>query len=250
MLQATRFLLGFGVVVALGGCTRDQPDGAATPASAPAAATTAPAPAPGDDGISGTVLETMNSGGYTYAKLDGGATQVWVAGPETALSVGAKVTKARGTLMTGFRSETLSRTFDEIYFVSSFPVAGSAAPNPHAGASATTAPVAAIAKLEPVAGGNTVAEIFAAKDRLAGKPIVLRGKVVKVNNGILGRNWIHVQDGTGGAGTNDLVVTMPTAVTATLGSVVVLRGTVAINKDFGAGYTYGVLVEDATIAPQ
>jgi hypothetical protein len=228
------------------------------------------------------VVETMSSGGYTYAKLEDGGKQVWVAGPETALAVGTKIGKANGMLMTGFRSTTLNRTFDQIYFVSAFDVAGGAAANPHgagvaapampnphgAGVAAPAMPnphgagVAAPAmpnphgagpaasaapgeKIAPVTGGKTVADVFAGKDALAGKPVVVRGKVVKVNNGILGRNWVHLQDGTGAAGTNDLMVT--TSATVARGDIVTVHGNVATNKDFGAGYSYAVLVEDATI---
>jgi hypothetical protein len=274
-----RLVLGLGVTLALASCTKEQPRQA--PQAAPNPAATAPPPGPGvaapqaaepgQDSVSGTVVETMSSGGYTYAKLDEGGKQVWAAGPETALAVGAKIGKVSGMLMTGFRSTTLNRTFDQIYFVSSFDVTGGAAPNPHgAGAAAGGAmpnphgagPAAGGAmpnphgagpaagtgqadKIAPAPGGKTVAEIFAGKDALAGKPVVVHGKVVKVNNGILGHNWVHLQDGTGAAGTNDLMVT--TSATVAKGDVVVARGTIAINKDFGAGYTYAVLVEDATI---
>src|SRR5438309_907893 len=121
--------LGLGVTLALAGCTKDRPrDGtqlpppsgapttAATPAApaapaAPGPGVAAPAAAepPGQDSVQGTVVETMSSGGYTYAKLEDGGKQVWVAGPETALAVGAKIGKANGMLMTGFRSTTLNR---------------------------------------------------------------------------------------------------------------------------------------------
>jgi len=219
--------------VAVAGCTRDQPR---TPA--PVAA---PAPAPTDGQISGTVLETMDSGGYTYAKIDRGGSAVWIAGPATQIAVGAKLGAMTGTLMTGFRSDTLQRTFDQVWFVSSFPGAAPAAES-HAGSGA----IAPIEKVEPAAGGQTVAAVFASKDTLAGKPVVVRGQVVKLNIGIMGRNWIHLRDGTGGAGTNDLLVT--TADTAAVGDVVVARGTLATNRDFGGGYKYDVLIENAAIS--
>lgn len=235
-------------------CTKDvPPPPAAQPARAPAPAP-APGPGmaakptadPGGDAISGTVVETMRSGGYTYAKIDRGGSQVWAAGPETALAVGAKIAKVNGMLMTAFHSDTLNRTFDEIYFVSSFTVTDGAMPNPHgAGVAPAGGP---IGKLAPVTGGKTVAEIFAGAQALAGKPIAVRGKVVKVNNGIMGRNWVHLQDGTGDAGHNDLMVT--TTASVTKDAVVVVRGTVTANKDFGAGYSYAVLIEDASIADQ
>lgn len=103
-----------------------------------------------------------------------------------------------------------------------------------------------IAKAE---GGQTVAEVFAQKDSLAGKPVTVRGKVVKVNAGIMGKNWLHVRDGSGAEGTNDLTVTT-TGALPQVGDTVVVSGPVTLNKDFGAGYTYDVIVEDAAVTPE
>ena len=182
----------------------------------------------------------MDAGGYTYAKLDSG---VWVAGPETKLAVSTKLGAMSGTLMTGFRSNTLNRTFDEIYFVTQFPIGGAVATTP-----GKPAPMTMSEKIEPAAGGQTIAQVFANIASLAGKPVVVRGKVVKVNNQILDHNWLHIQDGTGAPGSNDLTVT--TAATVALGDVVVVRGKLVTNKDFGAGYTYAVLIEEAAVSPK
>lgn len=260
----SRFVLGLGLTtLAVIGCTRDRPQpavtteparpatAAANPGEAHASAATPDQPA-ADEGISGTVVETMDAGGYTYAKLDRGSTQVWVAGPQTKLAVGAVIGKVGGTPMAGFRSDTLGRTFELIYFINSFSVAGGAPPNPHTGDPAKTgnpephASAAPIEKIEPAKGGRTIAQVFGEKLALVGKPIVVRGKVVKLNNGILGRNWLHIQDGTGAAGTSDLTIT--TAAMVALGDVVVVRGTLATDKDFGGGYKYDVLIENATVA--
>jgi hypothetical protein len=100
-----------------------------------------------------------------------------------------------------------------------------------------------IAKAE---GGKTVAEVFAEKDALAGKPVTFRGKVVKTNPDIMGKNWLHVRDGSGEEGTNDLTIT--TAGTLpNVGDTVVVTGNITLNKDFGMGYAYDVLVEDAQV---
>lgn len=258
-----KILLGLcATTLAVASCTKEPPKPAATMTAPPATtaapavqdhAAAAPAPAPphamppsGEQALAGTVRETMSSGGYTYAKLDRDGTEIWVAGPETALAVGTKLDKLDGTLMPGFHSPTLNRTFDQIYFVGTFNApGGGGAAAPAAG----TVAAAPAAKVEKATGGKTIAEIFASKDALVGKPVIVRGKVVKVNNGILGRNWIHLQDGSGAAGTNDLTVTTAaTAAPAAKDAVVVVHGTIATNRDFGAGYSYSVLVEDATIA--
>lgn len=260
--------LVLGLALIFPACTRDNPHvtggpptattspAATAPSAAPAASASAahgpsapasdPVGAPAGDGVSGTVVETMDSGGYTYAKLDAGGKPVWVAGPETKLAVGMKIGTVSGTLMPGFRSTTLNRTFDEIYFISGFPVEGSAPANPHGAPAPTGKMTELIERIAPAPGGQTVAAVFAGKASFVGKPVVVRGKVVKLNNGILGKNWLHIQDGTGAAGTNDLTIT--TAATVSLGDVVVVRGNVALDKDFGSGYKYDVLIEDAAIA--
>ncbi|HLL23303.1 MAG TPA: OB-fold nucleic acid binding domain-containing protein, partial [Kofleriaceae bacterium] len=220
----------------------DQPPAVSAP-SAPSPVQEAPAPA-ADGAVSGTVTETMDAGGYTYALLDRGGTRVWVAGPQTPLTVGTVIGPTTGNLMTGFRSNTLNRSFDEIYFITAFPVAGGApAAQPH-GAPAPSP--ATVEKVTPAPGGLTVEKLYADRAKHANKPVVVRGKVTKVNSGIMGRTWVHLQDGTGGAGTNDLMVT--TEGTAKVGDIVVVRGTLAVDKDFGAGYHYDVIVENATLA--
>lgn len=103
--------------------------------------------------------------------------------------------------------------------------------------------LAGIAQAE---GGKTVAEVYAQKDALAGQKVTFRGKVVKVNTGILGTNWLHVRDGSGADGTNDLTVTTPGTVPG-VGDTVLVTGTVGLNKDFGMGYTYDVIVEEASV---
>jgi len=95
-------------------------------------------------------------------------------------------------------------------------------------------------------GGKTVAEVFAGKEALAGQAVTVRGKVVKVNAGILGTNWVHVRDGSGADGTNDLTVTTAGTV-PNVGDTVLVVGTVGLNKDFGMGYTYDVIVEGADV---
>jgi len=93
--------------------------------------------------------------------------------------------------------------------------------------------------------GYTVGELYAEKDKLNGKKVIVRGKVVKFSGGIMGKNWIHLQDGSGKQGTNDITIT--TDQTAATGDVVLATGNLVTNKDFGAGYKYDVIIEDATV---
>lgn len=95
---------------------------------------------------------------------------------------------------------------------------------------------------------KTVAAIHQNKAALAGQTISAQGKVVKVNNGIMGRNFVHIQDGTGEAGSNNLIATSKQ--TASVGDQVTVSGVVVVNRDFGSGYTYPLLIEEASIAPK
>jgi hypothetical protein len=108
-----------------------------------------------------------------------------------------------------------------------------------------TKPQIDVSEVEKAEDGKTVEEIFAAKEDLAGKQVMVRGKVVKFLPQIMGKNWLHLQDGSGSEGTNDLTVT--TTSVADVGDLVLVSGKVSVNRDFGYGYSYEVLLEDAEI---
>jgi hypothetical protein len=107
-------------------------------------------------------------------------------------------------------------------------------------------------QVEKAKGQNayTVGEIFAKSGELDKKPVTVRGKVVKVSLGIMGKNWVHLQDGSGdaGKGTNDLVVTSAKDAPK-VGDVVTASGTLFKDKDFGSGYKYTAIVEEGTFKP-
>jgi hypothetical protein len=201
---------------------------------------------------SGKVVETMDAGSYTYVHVDcGDGETIWAAAPQRAIAAGTAVNISTVMPMENFHSETLDRTFDVVYFVNDF---GDGQPAGHggsmgaaAGEHPATAPAADVdlTGIEKAKGGKTVAEVWEHRQALAGGEVVVRGKVVKYNSGIMGRNWIHIRDGSGGPGTNDLTVTSNGF--AQVGDLVVVTGTVAVDKDFGAGYRYDVIVENATI---
>jgi len=239
-------------LIALSGCSDRGP--AETTSDNPALS--APVPA---GMVRGTVLETMNSGGYTYVLLETDRDTRWAAARETAVSVGDVVQVSEGMAMTNFQSRTLNRTFELVYFVDAIQnLSAPAAPEgttttavpgsqPDAAAPAEIDASVLVAALEP---GKDIAYVYANRETLAGAPVSLRGKVVKYNENILGWNFIHIQDGSGDAadGSNDLIVTSktPTAV----GETIVVAGNIVLDKDFGAGYSYPVLLEDASITAE
>lgn len=95
---------------------------------------------------------------------------------------------------------------------------------------------------------KSVGDLHEERAALAGKLVTVEGKVVKVNNGIMGRNFVHVQDGTGGPGSDDLTITSQD--TATVGDQVSVTGRVVLDRVFGSGYAYPLLMEEASIAPK
>ncbi len=235
--------------------------------------------------ITGTVLETMSGAGYTYVQLDTSDGTLWAALPESTITVGESLALQPGLVMNDFHSTTFDRTFAAIVFSpgrtpgdAEKPAApdqpqSAAAPaeDPFAAAVAaeqgspqpsaaipqsggSTAAIAPFAEVEvaKAAGDNgyTVGEVFAKAEQLSGTTIRVRATVVKYNANIMGRNWVHLQDGSGDPlhNTHDLVVT--TTQELAQDQVVTLEGTVAVNRDFGAGYTYAVLVEQADVVDE
>lgn len=236
----------------------------------------------------GTVLETMDSGGYTYflVKTTGG--EQWVAIPEARVTVGEKISYYEGMVMNNFTSKTLNKTFPAVIFSSGLvgdeqPAPDAAQPaengddsfaaavaaekqtaqentaDPHqamrmeaSGGSAGAITPQQDIRTEKAAGDNsfTVGEIFAKAAELQGKKVRVHGKVVKVSASIMGRNWIHMQDGTGDAMQNshDLVFTSQELVEE--GALVTMEGVLAADKDFGAGYKYAAIVETAVVIPE
>ena len=208
--------------------------------------------------LSGTVAETMNSGGYTYIKLDMGGKARWVAIPLTEVKAGQQVKLQPGIEMGNFTSKTLNKTFDNIIFSgglasgSSGGAAGKSAMALHSGNTGSKGAAAKPAekiKVEKATGPDayTVGEIHEKTSALHEKTAVVKGKVVKVSEGIMGKNWIHIQDGSGEAsmGTNKLVATSQDL--PAVGDIITLKGTIYKDKDFGAGYKYAVIMEQAVI---
>jgi hypothetical protein len=258
-----RLTLVLSVALAVAGCKKKEP---APPPTA--AAEAAPPAAAGGASIKGKVLERLDAPPYSYLKLQTAEGEAWAAVPKTEVANGQEVTVTGAMPMTGFESKTLKRKFDTVYFGTlggeGAPAQPAAAAPPamgagegmgqagmaaqHAAAAAGPSDVGDV-KVPKASGADarTIAEVYAQRNALKEKPVTLRGKVVKFNEGIMGRNWIHVRDGSGSAGKdNDLTIT--TNDRAAVGDVVVVKGTVRTDKDFGSGYAYPVIIEDAKVA--
>ena len=208
--------------------------------------------------LEGTVLETMNTSGYTYLKLDTGSEKVWVALPETNVKKGDKVKLIPNMELKDFKSKTLNRVFDRIIFATGMAQARHMAPHSQEMASPMGMGMSGGSKalclpeglhIEKAGGENgyTIGEIYEKRALLNGKTVSINGYVTKVLTGIMGKNWIHLQDGTGSAQgkTGDLVVT--TSDLPNPGDIVHVTGKLSSDRDFGAGYRYDVIIEDASI---
>jgi hypothetical protein len=215
-----------------------------------AGASAAPAPAAT---FSGKVLEVKDVESYTYLRLMTKNGELWAAVAKAPVKMGAEVTIDNATVMNNFESKTLKKTFDRIVF-------GSLAAS---GASGSSAPVdmaamhAGLAKPVDVGnvkvakatgpGARTVAEVATHGPALKGKTVVVRGTVVKFTPEVLGKNWVHLRDGSGSAadGSNDILVT--TLDETKIGDVVLAKGVVQTDRDLGSGYAYKVLIEEAKL---
>ncbi len=269
MKRVVCYFTGLTMAMSLAACGNNQKK--AEQKKAPAAVTsTAPAqpaaqaPAASASAVKGKVLEVKDASGYTYIRLDNGSKAgIWAAVPKSDLKVGEEITLQGGSVMENFTSKTLGKTFDKIIFASGVLRAGDKAAGDFASAAAAGSGAAAMnsggsagsivpfknLKITKAVGANahTVGELFANRKALNSKQIVVRGQVVKISKNIMGKNWIHIQDGTGDPmkNTHDLVVT--TQDVAAKGNIVTVTGVVEADKDFGSGYKYDVIIEQAKV---
>lgn len=197
----------------------------------------------GEEPIRGVVAETMNSGGYTYILLDRKGTKEWFAVPESMVRVDDELELMPGAQMGSYTSPTLKRTFDKITFSGGISnvlkrVVSTAEDKPDSQEAV---------KVEKAPGENayTVAEIFAKKEALNGKKVVVRGKVVKSSQ-YEGLQWLRLVDGSGNSKRGDHKLVVTTTQTADKDDIVTATGTVKTGKAFGA-LTYEVIVEDAQL---
>lgn len=202
-----------------------------------------PSTAPAPTVFTGEVLEVQQVESYTYLRLKTRDGETWAAVSRAPVSKGATVTIEKAMVVNDFESKALKKTFQTIVFGN---LAGA---NPHGGlTNAVNTVEGTDAKVAKASGPNakTVAEIITQAAGLKDKTVLVRGKVVKYNAGIMGKNWIHLRDGSGSAAanTNDVLITSMNEVK--VGDVVTAKGIVRTDKDFGSGYVYKVIVEEAT----
>lgn len=204
--------------------------------------------------VEGKVLEVKNVENFTYLRLMTNAGESWAAVISAQVKEGDTVTIENALLMENFESKLLKRKFKKIIFGNLRGAAKAAAGSPALGASFSINPAQKLDKIKdaPIpkaigANAMTVEEIVIQAAQLKGKPVVVRGKVVKYNSEIMGKNWLHLRDGSGSATNESDDILVTTTGKAKVGDVVTVKGVVNADQDFGAGYAYKVLIEEATL---
>jgi hypothetical protein len=194
------------------------------------------------------VKDFMHASRYTYLNVIEDDQDFWIAIPYTEVSKGETYYFEGGILMHNFESREHDRVFETLYLVTGVsktpdldhPPAGN---HPHASEHQVTP----ITNIEPVSGGTTISELFTDPSSFSEKTVTVKGQCVKVNRNIMGKNWIHLQDGSKDSGNNYLDLTVATLEEVNVGDILVFEGKIATNKDFGAGYRYDLIMEEATL---
>lgn len=192
-----------------------------------------------------TLSEIIQTSSYSYVKLKEGSKEYWAALPTFDGKIGQTYYYNQGMEMKDFKSKELNRTFSSIWFIEGLADKPIAAQNPHTITTTGRQIVNRVPNItvKPAEGGITISKLMAEKSLYANKKVIICGQVVKFSPEIMNKNWVHLQDGTEAAGGYDLVVTTNEVVKP--GDEVTFEGVIATDKDFGYGYKYDVIMEDA-----
>jgi len=206
----------------------------------------------------GKVIYAKSVDKYTYIQLKEKSGKVWLAASKMDVSVGDTVEYVGGTLINDFKSKQLNRTFKSILFVARIHVVGKdkgkklSIPNDeyhkNKNVVSKTNQVTSPKKgsLKKPSDGKTIEEIYSQKEKLAGKEVILRAKVIKVNKNIMKKNWLTLSDGTGKSPDDNITATTTDDVKN--GDILVVKGILNLNVNIGSGYKYKMLIENAKLS--
>lgn len=196
------------------------------------------------------VDEVLPATKYVYVHVSEGVEKYWVATALAEIVVGETYFFRGGLLKTNFESKEYNRMFEQIYLVSQF------VPAKHGGSTSNAFevqtptsnqkkndPVKASKKIEKAEGSMSIAELVNDPQKYEGQTVQLSGECVKINPQIMGRNWIHLKDGS--KDDYDLVITSDIFVRE--GTIINIKAKVVLNKDYGAGYKYDLILEDGIL---
>ncbi len=199
------------------------------------------------------VVEYTNASGYTYILASENGKEFWIAIRQMPVEKGDVLYFTEAMEMKNFTSKSLGKTFEKILFVnevSKSPDIVSKTKKDILSSAHTTVKsgTKTDVKVEPLPDGVTVKEIYEKSKELSGKKVKIKGVVTRYNANIMGRNWIHIQDGTSFNNHADITVTSNQETRE--GETVIVEGVLATDRDFGAGYRYDAIIENATVTPE
>ena len=197
------------------------------------------------DTLKGEVLEAKDVESYTYLRLRTAQGDVWAAVSRVPVKAGSKVTVFGPSEMHDFYSRGLDRKFDVIYFGVLGEEAGGAVP-PHPIKGAGNQPVTEPVAKASGADAKTVAEIVGGREGLRDKKVTVRARVDRISPNVMGKNWVHLRDGSGTPADGNYDVVATSKELPKVGSIVVARGTVRTDVEVGGGHAFKVVVENAS----
>lgn len=191
--------------------------------------------------------DILQTTGYTYLQVKEGDKEFWVAVSRFEAEKGKTYYFNQSMEMNNFKSKELNRTFESILFIQDFsdqPIKAKALPALTTKGRQNMEQVGGI-KVEPISGGIKLSDLFANPSSFNGKKVKVSGQVIKFSPEIMQKNWAHIQDGSEANGSFDLTVT--TLDVVEVGKNVSFEGVISVNKDFGYGYKYDVILEEAKV---
>jgi hypothetical protein len=192
------------------------------------------------------VNEVLQTSSYTYLRVQDGVKIHWLAVPKIEAEIGEIYYYQGGNEMKDFKSSQLDKTFDSVLFlggiVNADPLADDKSTSPSNSNKTHNSENSPEIVIEPIEDGITIAELFSKKEEYAGKIVRIKGKVVRFSESIMNKNWIHLQDGTKFNGNFDLVATSD--MEFKIDEIIIVEGKITLDKDFGFGYFYEVIMED------
>jgi len=200
-----------------------------------------------------TVKEFIQTTNYTYFYVSEGNAEYWMASPKTETKVGETLSYTTSFEMKDFVSPELGRTFDQVFFIQDL----SRSAGVHMGTPRTARPAEQMPMpmqeqeqipeedLEEVEGETSIEKLIGSSSDFGDKIVTVSGKVTKVNPMIMNRNWVHIT--TEPADGKNLDLTITTLENVSVDDIVTFRGRISIDRDFGAGYRYEVIMENAKL---
>lgn len=196
------------------------------------------------------IAQVIQTTSYTYVLAEEAGKKQWIAVPKMDVSEGETYYYYGGIEMRDFQSKELGQTFESVLFLNGLITPETVEDSqPSLSMSNQMTKEVQAAKqevnIDRAKDGLTIAELYSEKQKYNGKVVRIRGKVTKYNAGIMNRNWVHLQDGTGDVENFDLTVTTDEEVR--VGEIITFEGIISLDKDFGAGYLYEVIMESGKL---